>query len=301
MTPLQPYVLVTPARNEAQFISRTIESVIAQTLRPLRWVIVSDGSTDGTDEIVERYVKIHPWIELLRMPPREQRHFAGKVGAFNAGFERLTGVAYEAIGSIDADISFGQDHFRILLTKLAEDDTLGLAGAPFAERGQIVYDYRVVGIDHVSGCCQLFRKQCFEDIGGYVPMEAGGIDFVAVITARMKGWKTRTFLESPCQHHRAMGTAERGRLHAQFRAGVKDYLLGSHPLWQVSRTIYQMGRQPYVIGGLLLGAGYLWAYLSGKEVQVPADLKDFRRREQMTRLKSTIGRRVGGLSAFRQS
>src|SRR5213592_861494 len=96
------YVLITPARNEAQFIEQTIRSVIGQTFRPAKWVIVSDGSTDGTDDIVRKYAAEHEWIELVRMPERSERHFAGKVRAFNAGHAKVKDVKYDIIGSLDA-------------------------------------------------------------------------------------------------------------------------------------------------------------------------------------------------------
>src|SRR5579862_7463392 len=120
MAALPTYVLITPARNEAQFIEETIKSVVAQTVRPLKWVIVSDGSTDATDDIVNRYAADNPWIDLVRMPERSERHFAGKVHAFNAGHDRLRDLQYEVIGSLDADISFDHDYFSFLLQKLAE-------------------------------------------------------------------------------------------------------------------------------------------------------------------------------------
>src|ERR1700690_531640 len=109
MSTLPSYVLITPARNEAQFIELTIKSVLAQTVRPVKWIIVSDGSTDGTDEIVRGYTKDHPWIELVRMPERRERHFAGKVHAFNAGCQRIKNLDFEVIVSLDGDISFDED------------------------------------------------------------------------------------------------------------------------------------------------------------------------------------------------
>jgi poly-beta-1,6-N-acetyl-D-glucosamine synthase len=199
------YVLITPARNEAAFIGLTIASVVAQTIRPARWVIVSDGSTDGTDEIVSGQAARHPWIELVRTPERAARHFAGKVRAFNAGLAAMRGVDYDVVASLDADISLDPDHFAFLLDKLAGDSRLGLVGTPFQDTS--TYDYRFVSIEHVSGACQVFRRACFEDIGGYVPIESGGVDHVAVITARMKGWKTRTFTGKVCRHHRDIGSA----------------------------------------------------------------------------------------------
>ena len=290
MTNLPKYVLITPARNEAQFIELTIKSVVAQTVRPLKWVIVSDGSTDGTEEIVNKYVADHPWIELVRMPERRERHFAGKVHAFNAGYAKVKNLDYDLIGSMDADISFDPDYFSFLLGKLAEDPALGLVGTPFKDK--TIYDYRFVSIEHVSGACQLFRRECFEQIGGYVPVKSGGIDHIAVITARMQGWKTRTFTEKVCLHHRKIGSAERGALNTKFRDGTLDYALGGHPVWELFRTAYQMTREPYVIGGLTLLAGYVTASIRRLERPVSDELVEFRRREQMQRLKKFLSGRT---------
>jgi glycosyltransferase involved in cell wall biosynthesis len=290
------FVLITPARNEARFIELTINSVVAQTARPLKWVIVSDGSTDGTDEIVLRYALSHPWIELVRMPPRQERDFSGKVYAFKAGYARVSGLDYEAIGSLDADISFGRDYFLFLLRKLNDNPALGLVGTPFQEGGNSCYDYRFVNIEHVSGACQLFRRQCFEEIGGYVPVKGGGIDYIAVVSARMKGWKTRTFTEEVCYHHREIGTAQAGVWVSRFKYGVKDYALGNHPVWELFRAAYQMTRKPLVAGGLAVGCGYFWALLRRTPRSVSAELMAFTRYEQMTRLRAFFAHGVSSAS-----
>ena len=283
MNGLPQYVLITPARNEAKFIELVIQSVVAQTVRPMRWVVVSDGSTDGTDEIIQNYTAENPWIELVRMPERRERSFAGKVEAFNAGYDRVRDLRYQAIVSLDADISFENDYFEFLLQKLAENPALGLVGTPFKESTNPVYDYRFVNIEHVSGACQVFRRQCFEDIGGYVPVKIG-IDHIAVVTARMKGWKTRTFPEKSCFHHREMGTAQGGRLGARFRIGANDYAIGNHPLWESFRTAYQMTKKPYLIGGLAILSGYLWATIWRPARPVSDELVRFCRSEQIKRL-----------------
>jgi len=288
MTSLLRYVIITPARNEAQFIELTLNSVTSQTVLPLKWVIVSDGSKDGTDGIVEKYAAQHPWIELVRMPERAERHFAGKVHAFNAGYARVRDTEYDVIVSLDADISFDAYHFGFLLDKLSADGGLGLVGTPFREVSGETYDYRFVNIEHVSGACQVFRRECFEAIGGYVPVEGGSIDHIAVITARMKGWKTRTFTEMICVHHREMGTAQRSILRSRFKLGIKDYAVGNHPLWEVFRTAYQMTKTPLGFGGLALGTGYFWAMFRHLERPVSRDLIDFHRREQMQRLKKIL-------------
>jgi biofilm PGA synthesis N-glycosyltransferase PgaC len=288
---LPSYVLITPARNEAEFIELTLKSVIAQTVKPLKWVIVSDGSTDGTDEIVMKYVVDRDWIELVHMPERRERHFAGKVYAFNAGYEKVQDLPYDIIGSLDGDISFEKDYFSFLLQKFAENPHLGVGGTPFKE-GEKQYDYRFTSIEHVSGACQLFRRDCFADIGGYIPIKGGGIDWTAVTTARMQGWTTRTFLEKTCQHHRKIGAGKSKAIVSRFRFGKQDYYLGSHPLWELFRCAYQMGRKPYVVGGLFLLSGYIWAYVRRIERPISHELVTFRRREQMVRLKRFL---LGGI------
>lgn len=283
MTKLQSYILITPARNEAQFIELTIKSVVAQIARPLRWVIVSDGSTDETEPIVRKYARDYPWIELVCMPPRAERHFAGKVHAFNAGCERIKKLEYEVIVCLDGDVSFEEDYFSFLLRKLAMDPALGLVGTPFKESSNPTYDYRFASIEHVSGACQIFRRQCFEDIGGYVPVKGGNIDHIAVITARMKGWKTRTFTDKVCLHHREMGTAQQTLLMSRFKNGTTDYAIGNHPLWEFFRAAYQMGKRPYVLGGLMVLSGYFWSAIRQAERPVSTELVKFYRREQMRR------------------
>lgn len=278
------YVLITPARNEAQFIEQVIRSVVVQTIRPHKWIIVSDGSSDGTDEIVKRFVDAEPWIDLVRIPEREDRHFAAKVQCFNAGYERLDGVPYDVIGNLDADITFEADYFEFLLEKFADDRRLGVAGTPFVESAKS-YDYRFSSKDHVSGACQLFRRECYEDIGGYRPIKGGGVDWVAVTTARMKGWKTRTFTEGVCWHHRPMGTASSGKLRAWYNLGKQDYYLGGHLLWQVFRSCLQMRSKPYVLGGVALLVGFVWGFVTRANRPIDRDLIDFHQREQMQRLR----------------
>lgn len=282
------YIIITPARNEAQFIELTLKSVVAQTCLPFKWVIVSDGSTDGTDEIVARYAADHSWIELLKLPDRKDRNFAGKVYAFNAGYAQLQGCDYQFLVSLDGDLSFEREYFSFLLGKLRTDSSLGLVGTPFQELSGEVYDYRYTSTDHVSGACQVFRRECFEEIGGYTPIKGGGIDLVAVVSARMKGWHTRTFTEMSCLHHRPMNSAMNKGWKLKFRWGQSDYRLGGHPMWELFRCIFQMSKRPYVIGGLTTLAGYYSSLVSRKPRAVSAEFARFRGKEQLQRLKAFL-------------
>lgn len=289
-----PYVLISPSRNEARFIEETLKSVVSQTILPLKWVIVNDGSTDATAEIVAKYAAQHGWIELVNRPVRKERHFAAKVEAVNIGLERVKHLPYEIIGNLDADVTLDSDHFEFLLSKFNQEKRLGVAGTVFREpSGYNSGTDSFEGQTYVSGQCQVFRRQCFEEIGGYVPSKAGGIDWMAVTTARMVGWKTRSFREKSFFHHRPLGTAERGPVASAFAYGKKDYILGGHPLWQVFRCAYRMTKRPYVMGGVALFAGYMTGLLGRAERPVSRELMRFHRSEQMLKLKtilSSLGR-----------
>ena len=294
------YVLVTPARNEASFIEQTIRAVLAQSVLPRKWIIVSDGSTDGTDEIVQRHASEHDWIELLRLPERRDRHFAAKAHAFNTGYSSLvtrhSSPRFDLIANLDADITFGPDYFEFLLQKFSGNSRLGVAGTPFVEDHDRLdhhnYAHQFANSAHVSGACQTFRKECFEEVGGYTPVKAGAIDWVAVTTARMKGWQTRTFTEKVCFHHRKLGVGSEssGKLRMRFHYGRKAYLVGGHPLWECLRGLFQMRQRPFVLGGLWFIAGYAWSALGRSDRVVSPELMRFHRTEQMARLRRVFAR-----------
>src|SRR5271157_4953312 len=191
------YFLITPARNEAKFIEKTIVSVIAQTIKPVQWSIVSDGSTDDTDTIALRYSEEHTFIKVLRTAPDSRYNASSKVKAFYRGFSFAEDLKYDFIGNLDADVTFAPDYFEKILQFFAGDPRLGLAGGRIFEevRGRKRPMWPGGSIHSVSGAVQLFRKECFVAIGGYLPLEHGGIDSAAEITARAKGWTVRTFPE----------------------------------------------------------------------------------------------------------
>ncbi len=288
------YALVTPARNEADFIEGTILSIVAQSMLPSKWVIVSDGSTDGTDEIVKRYAAQYSWIELLRMPERRDRQFAAKAHAFNAGCARLANLEFDIIGNLDADITFDPGYIAFLLEKFSANPKLGVAGTPFVEdHDQLdkhTYAHQFADATHVSGACQLFRRKCFDEVGGYIPVKAGAIDWIAVTTARMKGWQTRTFTEKVSLHHRKLGvgSGSQGKLRMRFHYGGKAYSVGGHPMWECLRGVFQMRQKPFVLGGLWFISGYIWAALRRRERAASSELMRFHRGEQMARLRRLL-------------
>lgn len=283
-----PYVLITPARNEGQFIENTIRTVAQQTLLPSKWVIVNDGSTDDTGAIAARFAAEFNWIEVVDLPVRKERNFAAKVYAFRAGQERLAGTDFKIIGNLDADVTLEPDHFEFLIGKFREDQNLGVAGTVFREPGYNSMTDSFEGQNYVSGQCQIFRRECFEEIGGYTPSKAGGVDWMAVNAARMMGWRTQSFREKSFYHHRILGTANHGVIGKNYAYGRKDYLLGGHPVWEVFRCTFRVVKQPYVFGGMALFAGYFMSLLKGEERVVSNELMRFHRREQMMKLKAIL-------------
>jgi hypothetical protein len=188
---------------------------------------------------------------------------------------------------LDADLSFEPDYLEFLVLKFSEDSKLGVAGTPFTEKGG--YDTSkdsFEGENYVAGGCQLFRRKCFEEIGGYVPNPAGGIDWIAVMSARMKGWKVRSFAEKRFHHYRTLGTAQRGTFGANFDYGERAYYLGGSPLWHLVRVAYRLPRKPIVSLGLLLG--YSWAAVRRIPRPVSKEMVRFHRRDQMTKLRAIV-------------
>ncbi len=280
------YILITSARNEAAFITKTLDSVTAQTQRPERWVVIDDGSSDRTAEIVTGYAEKFPWITLVRNPRREGRNFAAKANAVNTALAQTQDVAFDVLGNLDADVSFAPDYMEFLMQKFAADPRLGVAGTPFTQAGG--YDSTrdsFEGENFVAGPIQLFRRECFREVGGYVASPAGGVDWIAVTTAKMLGWTARSFAEKRFHHYRSMGTAEKSPVAALFSYGQKDYYLGGSPVWQLFRVTFRLLKKPYVVGGCALFCGYLWAAVKRVQRPVSRELMQFHRREQMKKLR----------------
>ena len=283
------YVLITAARNEETFIPLTLASVAAQTQLPERWIITDDGSTDRTAEIVAAFARQHPWITLVRNPRRAGRNFGAKAAAVNAALAQMSRLEFEVLGNLDADTSFDPDYMAFLMEQFSADPRLGVAGTPFTQAGG--YDSTrdsFEGENFVAGPIQMFRRDCFREIGGYTASPAGGVDWIAVMTARLKGWTTRSFSARRFHHHRSMGTAEKSPVAALFSYGQKDYYLGGSPVWQGFRVTYRLAKKPYLLGGLALLAGYVWAAVRRVKRPVSDELMRFHRREQGLKLKAIL-------------
>jgi glycosyltransferase involved in cell wall biosynthesis len=285
------YVLITAARNEQQYIEKTIQSVVSQTILPNKWVIVSDGSTDRTDEIVKRYEGYYDFIQLFRREPGDNRNFASQVYAQKTGISQLEGIEYQFLGLLDADVSFERDYYESVLGKFQENAKLGIAGGILFEN----IGGKWVRLDNstswsVGGPIQMFRRECYEAID-YIPLKRGGQDAIAEVMARMHGWEVRSFPGIVVLHHRITGTETRNILSVRFQRGVAHHCNGNHPFFEVVRCLYRIFERPYVLGSLFTLCGYLWSCISGDEIMVPKDVVKYLRKEQVRRIVRLVWRR----------
>jgi poly-beta-1,6-N-acetyl-D-glucosamine synthase len=285
----EAYVLVTAARDEKDFIELTLKSVVAQTVTPLTWVIVSDGSVDGTDELVSSYAKKYPFIRFVRIDERSERNTAAKVKAIYEGIKALGQTEYTYFGNLDADISFGENYFETLLQRFKHDAELGIIGGRIYQMNSEDRALEAsASTESVAGAVQFFRRGCFDQIGGYLSIPGGMEDGIAEITARYYGWKTRSYKDLPAVHHRGLGTVGRSVYRARFNSGLTEYVVGYSFTYHVIRALSRIVERPYLIGTVLVLAGYMWGLLTGQRRVLPNAIIRFIRREQITKLRSFV-------------
>jgi poly-beta-1,6-N-acetyl-D-glucosamine synthase len=287
------YALATAAYNEEKLIEKVILSIVHQTVTPVKWVIVSDGSTDRTDEIVRRYADRYSFIELYRITEDHPRNLTAQVNAINAGFARLKDVDCRFIGNLDADVTLEPTYFERLLPEYDADPRLGLAGGFIFEEQDGEFKSRKSNtLSSVAHAVQLFRRECLEALGGYKGFTWAGADWYAEVSLRMKGWHVRSIPELPAFHHRPTGKGF-GLLRYWYRGGMMDFYMGTHPVFEVFRVVRRFREKPYVVGALVRFSAFLWAYCKREVRQVPDNFMLFLRREQMERLRTQF---LGGKS-----
>jgi poly-beta-1,6-N-acetyl-D-glucosamine synthase len=286
------YALMTAAYNEAAHIEKTIQSVLAQNVRPQRWVIVSDGSTDGTDEIVRRYALQHDFIHFMRMSRPPGHSFRTKVVALQAGQKHLFEIPFEFIGNLDADITLAPTYFEDLIERFYQNPKLGIAGGFVSEEVDGEFKSRTSNRTHsVAHAAQLARRECYEAIGGYQVLEYGGEDWHAQVSANLKGWETEAFPDLPIYHHRHTGGGTH-LLHASFRLGKLDYSFGSDPLFEAIKCALRVPSKPLVLGALLRFLGFAWLSIRREKRPVSREFMAFLRSEQRARVAGMFRRKT---------
>lgn len=288
------YVVISPVRNEAQYIEQTIQAMINQTVKPSEWIIVNDGSTDETAEIVSRYAELYPWLKLVHRDKREgkgdRQRGKGVIDTFYLGYERLATQDYEFIIKLDGDVSFDPIYFEFLLRKFASNPKLGIAGGGLYERVNGQSWTLRSSRDHVGGPAKMYRRDCFEAMGGLAP--ALGWDGLDEWQALTLGWKVESFEELKVLHYRVMGKAT-GSLKSKIEMGYGAHYMGYHPLYLIARGIRHMITWPYLVGGIAMIAAYFVAWLQGRERLPDPSVIRYMHRTQVRQLAGLlIGKRI---------
>lgn len=279
---IERLAVISPCRNEAKHIEKTIDSVVQQTRCPDRWIIVDDGSDDGTTEIVEHYSNRYSWIEGKRRERSGSRQLGpGVVEAFNDGLAHLESDPYEVVVKLDCDLEFAPDCFAKILSHF-EDDRVGMAsGTVYLKVGDKLELERCAEY-HVPGQIKFYRRECFEEIGGLPKLY--GWDILDETSARRHGWITLRDPEIKITHLRLQGI-EHGAIRGRVIWGHGAYAIGSHPLFAIARGIYRMLERPWIIGGLALIYGFFSGYFKKNIKRNPdRQLIKYLRKEQIYRL-----------------
>lgn len=288
--PLGSYVVITPVRDEEEYVEETIRSMLKQTIPPVNWILVDDGSRDRTPEILQRYVGSTPWLDVVT---REDRGFratgSGEVDAFYEGYSNLRTDEWDFIVKLDADLVFDEDYFERCLRHFAQEPRLGIAGGTIESVGKNGIYRESHPSFHVRGATKIYRRTAWEALTGIVA--APGWDTLDEVRANILDWKTRTFPEIVLRQLRPTGSAL-----GQWRSWLKDgegcYLVGYHPLFLLARSVFRLSRRPYVVAAAGLLTGYVWALVRRVPRTASVDTMCYLRRQQMARLlgRDTIWR-----------
>jgi biofilm PGA synthesis N-glycosyltransferase PgaC len=292
------YVIVTPARNEAKYIEQTIQSVVAQTLRPAEWIIVDDGSTDDTAAIAERAAREHAWIKVVRRRDRGERVVgAGVVETFNDGLRATSAVDAEFLCKLDADLILHERHFETLIDIFSSDATMGLASGTIHERvGDKLVELRYEP-EMVFGAAKFWRRTCFDAIGGLE--QAIGWDGIDVHQAMRRGWRTGIIDRPELQilHLRRMGTSHKNIFHGAARRGRALWYVRAHPMWVLASAAYRMADRPFVLAGCSVLVGYVDAMRQRAPRIADREFSRYLRRWQMKKLGRALTRKSRSHSA----
>jgi glycosyltransferase involved in cell wall biosynthesis len=268
------YIVISPVKDEEKYVETTINALVNQTAKPARWILVDDGSTDGTPEILHKYSTRYSWIDILKTNRNAPRQPGSPViNAFNRGYELIKNEEFDIIVKLDCDLDFKSDYFEMLLSEFNQDKTLGIASGIYLEKRNKAWSPVKMPYYHTAGACKVVRKNCFEEIGGFIPSK--GWDTIDEIRAQMNGWTTRHF-ESLKLHHLKNEGSGIGFLKTNAMHGEIFYLTGGSKIFFIMKVIHRMiFGQPFMLGGIMTLLGYLKPFLSRKHLLVNPEEAEF--------------------------
>lgn len=279
---MERYVIITPVRDEEKYLGQTIECVLNQTIRPLEWVIVDDGSSDRTGEIIDQYSVQFAWIRAVHRVNRGFRKSGGGVvEAFYDGYRALQSKEWEFIVKLDGDLTFSTHYFEECFAHFNGEPRLGIGG------GEIYHSLdRKLKLEenprfHVRGATKIYRRTCWDEIGGL--WVAPGWDTIDEVKANMLGWTTGAFPELQLIHHRVTGSAD-GFVRDRVKHGLACYISGYHPLFLAASCVRRLVRRPYVVGSFAVLFGFLKGYWRNVARVDDSKLISYLRNQQLRRL-----------------
>jgi poly-beta-1,6-N-acetyl-D-glucosamine synthase len=276
------YVVITPVRDEQEHIKGTLESMLKQTVLPQQWVIVDDGSTDATPNIIRQYAERHAWITpVFRANRGYRKSGGGVVDAFYDGYQAIRSGDWEYLVKFDGDLIFENNYFQTCLERLDSDSKLGIAGGIicYESDGEISIEH--APLFHVRGATKIYRRECWQAIGGLLAIP--GWDTFDEIKANSLGWRTTSFQDLQLVHQRGTGAAD-GQCASFVKYGRANYICGYHPLFMLAKCVLRIVRRPYVLGAACILYGYVGSFLARVSRVPDSSAIAYIRRQQMNRL-----------------
>ena len=284
------YVLISPCRNEADYMRQCLDTVIAQSVRPLKWLVVDDGSTDDTARILSEYARLHPWITVVTRKDRGRRSVGpGVIEAFYAGYDTINPDDYDYICKLDLDLRLPPRYFEVLMQRMEANPRIGTcSGKSYVEdQGALVHEGQ--GDETSLGMTKFYRVACFRGIGGFVrEVMWDGID---CHRCRMKGWIACSWDEPGLRfvHLRRMGSSDQSIFTGRMRHGYGQYFMGTSLVYMIASAINRMSEKPYFLGSLAMLWGWIRSALQGKPRYEDPEFRRFLRRYQRRAL--LVGKR----------
>lgn len=282
------YVIISPVRNEEEFLEGTMDSVVNQTIKPAEFILVNDGSTDRTPEIIDRYMAKYEWIK--RVDVKDRGYYlpgTGVVNTFYKGFETISVKDWEFVVKLDCDLEFEHDYFENILTEFDKNPKLGLAsGCTYIPIGDEFVREKTQE-DHPVGPSKVYKRECFDQIGGIPAIP--GWDLADLLASQMKGWETRCFFDLKIKHFRVTGSRRKGITGGKFLLGRFQYRFGYSFFYSLLKGIYRMFEKPVIIGGISIISGYIYAAIRREEHLFKPEMRAFLRSKQRKYLRSKLG------------
>jgi poly-beta-1,6-N-acetyl-D-glucosamine synthase len=297
------YVVISPVRDEAQHLEHTIRSMLCQTVRPTQWILVNDGSTDGTAEIIDRWASEHFWItpvhrtecsrikdgpSTTQTPAIGNRRDRGgrareakEIQAFYEGYKHISSADWEFMVKLDGDVSFEADYFETCFSEFDADPKLGIGGGVILNSLNGRLSVETTPQFHVRGATKIYRRACWDEIGGVT--NGPGWDTLDQVKANMLGWSSRSFSALRVIHHRPTGAAN-GAWQNALKNGLWAYISGYHPLYMLFRCARRLPEKPYLVGSLALLCGFMSGYVHRIPQNDDERLTQYLRQQQLNRL-----------------